>query len=100
MTTVGYAEENYMMNLSYIYKGRDRNMGWTPLREASETSTPVSVFLEVRHMLTGFAVLSCPDLPCVPESVSRIWENSVGARNLPHNSQWPRHRNGGLVSIS
>ena len=75
-------------------------MGWTPLQEPGEDSTSVSVFLEARHMLTGFAVLSCPDLPCVPESVKIIWVHSVGARNLPYNSQMPRNENGGLVSVS
>ena len=99
MRSEGYPEENYLLDETYIYKGRDQTVGWCPLQHPSQDYIPFSFIVEALYLLTGFAVLSCPAHPCAPLKVQRVWVITLSER-AKHAFHIPLHRDGGLVSIS
>ncbi|XP_068715193.1 uncharacterized protein [Montipora foliosa] len=76
LITSGYARQRFRWNITSIYKGTDSANGWCPLKNDQTNKEPLIILLEAVHLITGFAILKCSSLTCVPEIVTftmRTW---------------------------
>ena len=76
LITSGYARRRSRWNITTIYKGVDSSKGWCPLMNTQSTKEQLVILLEGVHEVSGFAIMKCSNLPCVPVNatfIMRTW---------------------------
>ena len=76
LITSGHARQKFKWNITTIYKGGDSAKGWCPLMSTGSRKEQLIILLEGVHEVSGFAMMKCSNLPCVPVNatfVMRTW---------------------------
>ncbi|XP_074610306.1 uncharacterized protein LOC141864443 isoform X3 [Acropora palmata] len=76
LITSGHARQRSRWNITTIYKGVDSSKGWCPLMNTQSTKEQLIILLEGVHEVSGFAIMKCSNLPCVPVNatfIMRTW---------------------------
>ena len=76
LVTSGRARHRSKWNITTIYKGVDSAKGWCPSMKTQSSKERLIILLEGVHEVSGFAIMKCSNLPCVPVNatfIMRTW---------------------------